>query len=352
MQNEKSIIDNLVLGREVERSELRTLLSSTDKEIDSYLAEQARSVCTRHYAHKVYIRGLIEISNFCKNDCYYCGIRHSNRHAQRYRLTAEEIRSCCDYGYHLGFRTFVLQGGEDPLLTDERLEKLIGEIKQDFPDCALTLSLGERSYESYQRLFVAGADRYLLRHETVNFEHYAELHPANLSAANRQQCIRNLQKIGYQTGCGIMVGSPGQSTEHLIDDLLYMQQLQPHMVGIGPFIPHQRTPFAAYPAGSLDLTLRVLAITRLLLPEVLLPATTALGTVASDGRKRGILAGCNVIMPNLTPPSVREKYLLYDNKVHSGSETAEALDELRAEIAEIGYTIVIDRGDHPKRTEG
>lgn len=302
-----------------------------------------------HYGNDVYIRGLIEFTNYCKNDCLYCGIRKSNCNANRYRLTKEQILDCCHAGYNLGFRTFVLQGGEDGYFTDERMVEIISAIKNDFPDCALTLSIGEKSKESYQRFFDAGADRYLLRHETANFEHYSKLHPANLTASNRQDCLKSLKDIGYQVGCGIMIGSPHQTVEHLAEDMLFMKDLNPQMIGIGPFIPHKDTPFANETAGTLELTLFMLGLIRLSLPKVLLPATTALGTIAENGREMGILAGANVVMPNLSPSDVRKDYSLYDNKIHTGVESAQGVHELNLRMKNIGYRIVTHRGDSLNR---
>ena len=266
-------------------------------------------------------------------------------HADRYRLTKEEILACCDEGYRLGFRTFVLQGGEDPYYTDDKVCEIVAEIHQKFPDCAITLSIGEKKRESYRAYFEAGAERYLLRHETYNTEHYRKLHPANLSAKHRQQCLRDLKEIGYQVGCGFMVGSPYQTTEHLAEDMLFMKELNPHMIGIGPFIPHHDTPFADEAAGTLELTLFMLGLIRLMIPKVLLPATTALGTIHPKGRELGIKAGANVVMPNLSPTEVRKDYLLYDNKICTGDESAQCRHCLEMRMKSIGYQVVTNRGD-------
>ena len=306
----------------------------------------AQKTAQKRFGRQIFVRGLIEFTNYCKNDCYYCGIRRSNKNAARYRLTQEEILECCRAGYGLGFRTFVLQGGEDYFYSDEDIAAIVRAIKTQHPDCAVTLSIGERSRETYALWKKAGADRYLLRHETADFAHYAKLHPAELSAANRQQCLYTLKELGYQAGAGFMVGSPYQTAENLADDLMFLQKLRPQMIGIGPFIPHHDTPFKDEPAGSVELTLVLLAVLRLLFPHVLLPATTALGTLAPGGRLLGIKAGANVIMPNLSPQNVRGKYLLYDNKLHTGAEAAEALNELQREVASIGYRIVSARGDY------
>ena len=283
--------------------------------------------------------------NYCKNDCLYCGIRRGNKNAERYRLRKEEILECCEHGYELGFRTFVLQGGEDGYYTDERVAEIVSEMKENHPDCAITLSIGEKSYESYQKFFEAGADRYLLRHETYNCEHYAKLHPAELSAEVRQQCLWNLKKIGYQVGTGFMVGSPFQTAEHLAEDMLFIKELNPQMIGIGPFVPHRDTPFAKEQGGTLELTLFMLGLLRLMIPKALIPSTTALGTIDPNGRELGILAGANVVMPNLSPRNVREKYLLYDNKICTGDEAAESLENLKIRMKKINYDIVVSRGD-------
>ena len=306
----------------------------------------AQQTAQKSFGRQIFVRGLIEFTNYCKNDCYYCGIRRSNKNAARYRLTQEEILECCRAGYGLGFRTFVLQGGEAYFYSDEDIAAIVRAIKAQHPNCAVTLSIGERSRETYAMWKQAGADRYLLRHETADCAHYAKLHPAELSAANRQNCLYTLKELGYQAGAGFMVGSPYQTAENLADDLMFLQKLRPQMIGIGPFIPHHDTPFKDEPAGSVELTLVLLAVLRLLFPHVLLPATTALGTLAPGGRLLGIKAGANVIMPNLSPQNVRGKYLLYDNKLHTGAEAAEALNELQREVASIGYRIVSARGDY------
>ncbi len=305
----------------------------------------AAEVARAEYGNRVFTRGLIEFTNYCKNDCYYCGIRRSNREANRYRLTKEEILECCKEGYELGFRTFVLQGGEDMAFSDDALCEIISEIRKNYPECAITLSIGEKSKESYKRYFDAGANRYLLRHETANEEHYRRLHPEELSLLNRKNCLAALKEIGYQVGCGFMVGSPGQTVETLYEDLMYIKQLQPHMVGIGPFIPQHATPFAKEQAGTLEDTLKLLAIIRLIHPKVLLPATTALGTIHPQGRELGVQAGANVVMPNLSPVSVRKKYELYDNKICTGDEAAECRGCLEKRMESIGYHLAVDRGD-------
>jgi biotin synthase len=309
------------------------------------LAELAVAERKRIYGNKVYIRGLIEVSNVCKNDCLYCGIRASNKNCQRYRLTAQEILDCCNEGYQLGFRTFVIQGGEDGSFNDEFLCELLKNIKTDLPDCAVTLSLGERSRESYEKLKNAGADRYLLRHETADAEHYSRLHPQNMAFENRMRCLYDLRDIGFQVGCGFMVGSPYQTSENIAKVLKFIEEFKPDMCGIGPFIPQSDTPFGKEPAGTLELTCYLLSIIRLIHPNVLLPATTALGTIHPEGREMGILSGANVVMPNLSPASVRKKYALYDNKASDGSESAQCKSSLEQRMKNIGYEVVTDRGD-------
>ena len=315
-----------------------------------FAIELARQRTLERFGRKIWFRGIVEFSNICKCDCHYCGIRCSNHNVSRYRLSPEDIFECCAEGYGAGFRTFVLQGGEDGWFTDERMCAIVREIKEKWPDCAVTLSLGERSRESYQAMFDAGADRYLLRHETADEDHYALLHPASQTLANRLRCLRDLKDIGYQTGCGIMVGSPGQTPATLAKDMIFMQEFRPQMVGVGPFLPHKDTPFRGEKPGSVELTLFVLALCRLVLPGVLLPATTALGTAEADGRVRGVLAGCNVIMPNLSPASVRKKYMLYDNKAGSDLTASEGVALLRGQMEAIGYGVVIGRGDYQEET--
>ena len=339
------LIDRLEDRRSLTREEWTELIRGRSEQAAEYLFERARKTRIRHYGHDVYIRGLIEFTNYCRNDCLYCGIRKSNPNAERYRLTPDEILTCCEHGYELGFRTFVLQGGEDGWFTDSRLADIVSSIHSRWQDCAVTLSVGERSRESYRILKEAGADRFLLRHETYDHEHYARLHPPSLSARERQRCLWDLKELGFQAGTGFMVGSPFQTAENLADDMLFLEKLNPQMVGIGPFIPHHDTPFADQPAGTLELTLFLLGLIRLLLPKALLPATTALGTIAPDGRERGILAGANVVMPNLSPAQVRKKYLLYDNKICTGSEAAESLKDLESRMRAIGYRIAVCRGD-------
>lgn len=345
MNNAKNLIDTLAREHSLTTEEYEKLILLRNPESTEYLKQKAVEARQKIYGNKVFIRGLIEISNVCKNDCYYCGIRGSNKSCDRYRLTADEIIECAKEGYALGFRTFVMQGGEDAYFSDGVLVDLIKKIKTECPDCAVTLSLGERSKESYQKLYDAGADRYLLRHETATKEHYQKLHPDNLHFENRMECLKNLKEIGFQTGCGFMVGSPFQTVTDIARDLKFIEEFEPDMCGIGPFIPHKDTPFAQHSAGSAELTCYLLSIIRLIKPNILLPATTALGTVNSDGRENGIKAGANVIMPNLSPQSVRKKYMLYDNKLSDGNESAQNLENLKSKMLSIGYEIVTDRGD-------
>ena len=340
------LTEKLIRDHTLAREEYARLLeASGDPEVRSRLSREAVRLRKLYYGDKVFTRGLIEFTNYCKNNCYYCGIRCQNPHAKRYRLSREEILDCCENGYGLGFRTFVLQGGEDPFFTDERMTEIIREIKTRYPDCALTLSIGERSFESYRRFREAGADRYLLRHETADEAHYRKLHPENLTLANRKRCLRDLKALGYQVGAGFMVGSPGQTSAELAEDLCFLEELQPEMVGIGPFIPHHDTPFAEAEAGSVDLTLFLLSVIRILLPKVLLPATTALGTLDPRGREKGLLAGANVVMPNLSPVKNRKQYDLYDNKICTGEEAAECRECLARRVESVGYRLVTERGD-------
>lgn len=348
MQTLVEIIDQIKNEQTIQREQLQALLETTDEQAINYLRDTARKVADDIYGKQVFIRGLIEFTNYCKNDCIYCGIRRSNPNAQRYRLTEEEILSCCANGYELGFRTFVLQGGEDPYFSDERICDIVAKIKQDYPDCAVTLSIGEKDKASYQAFYDAGADRYLLRHETADEAHYQSLHPAEMSFQHRIQCLYDLKEIGYQVGCGFMVGSPGQTVDTLYEDLMFIKKLQPHMVGIGPFIPQKDTPFGQEPAGTMEQTLRLLSIIRLIHPHVLLPSTTALGTIHPLGREKGIQTGANVVMPNLSPVAVREKYKLYDNKICTGDEAAECRHCMARRMESVGYQVVVSRGDFKK----
>lgn len=338
------LLDWLADGGKLTHSEYLTLICRRE-EVRDYAAQLARDTRQHYYGSKIYIRGLIEFTNYCKNNCLYCGIRAGNANAQRYRLTPEEIITCADDGYQLGFRTFVMQGGEDSYYTDEILTELIRTVKLRHPDCAVTLSLGERSRESYRLLREAGADRYLLRHETANKAHYESLHPKSMSFEHRMNCLHNLKELGYQVGAGFMVGSPGQTDEHLADELLFLREFQPQMVGIGPFIPHKDTPLRDEQGGSAELTTFLLSLIRLTLPQVLLPATTALGTIDPMGREKGIMAGANVLMPNLSPLGVRKKYMLYDNKICTGDEAAQCIVCLKNRVKSTGCEVVTDRGD-------
>ena len=346
MQELYSVVYNVEKNQDITREQLEVLLGTEDEAAIEYLHQRARVVAQGIYGNQVYIRGLIEFTNFCKNDCLYCGIRYGNKNVIRYRLTVEEILECCKTGYELGFRTFVLQGGEDPYFDDERICSIVRQIRKSYPDCAITLSVGEKERESYQKYFEAGANRYLLRHETADEEHYKRLHPLRMHYEHRMKCLKELKKIGYQVGCGFMVGSPYQTIDTLYKDLRFIKELKPHMVGIGPFIPQKDTPFGKDQAGTLDQTLRLLSVIRLLEPHVLLPSTTALGTIHPKGREKGILSGANVVMPNLSPVNVREKYALYDNKICTGDEAAECRFCMEKRMESIGYKVVVDRGDY------
>ena len=341
----KLLIDKLQAEGSLTIEEYELLVANRSPQTAELVKNRAVEVRKKYYGNDVYIRGLIEISNICKNDCLYCGIRRGNKDCDRYRLTDDEILSCCDEGYALGFRTFVMQGGEDAYFSDDIMCGIIRKIKDKYPDCAVTLSLGERSRESYQALYDAGADRYLLRHETANPEHYAKLHPSELSLEHRMECLRTLKEIGFQTGCGFMVGSPYQTNNDIARDLKFIEEFKPHMCGIGPFIPHKASVFADCEAGSVDLTCYLLSIIRLIRPSILLPATTALGSLEEYGREKGIACGANVVMPNLSPMENRKKYELYNNKLSTKSESAQALEELKERIRSVGYEIVCSRGD-------
>ena len=344
--NLHELIDRLHKEHTLTRGEFITLIKERDEENASYLASLAREEAVKIYGNGVFPRGLVEFTNYCKNNCYYCGIQGSNQHANRYRLSKDEILSACENGYQLGYRSFVLQGGEDPHFSDDVMVPIVSEIRKRYQDCAITLSLGERSKESYQKLYDAGADRYLLRHEAATPELYQKLHPESLSLENRIQCLWNLKEIGYAVGTGFMVGSPYQTVENLVDDLLFIQKLDPQMVGIGPFVPHHDTKFKDYPSGTVELTTYLTSILRLMNPHLLLPSTTALGTIDPRGREKGILAGANVVMPNLSPVAVRKDYSLYDNKICTGEEAAECAGCLGRRLASIDYELVFTRGDY------
>jgi len=340
------LVDKLAQERWLTGKEFKTLLITENENLRAKLFQTAQQVALANFGNKIYIRGLIEFTNHCQRDCLYCGLRCSNKHLERYRLTNEAILSCCQAGYALGFRTFVLQGGEDRYYSDDVMCRLVAAMRTAFPDCAITLSLGERSFQSYKRLFEAGANRYLLRHETADALHYSRLHPPSYSLAARMECLYALKAIGYQVGTGFMVGSPYQLTDYFLDDLEFIKTLNPAMVGIGPFLPNKDTPFRHQKPGSLEDTIRLLAILRLMLPKALIPATTALATLHPMGRQYGILAGANVVMPNLSPLEAREKYTLYDGIVHTGAEAAESLKLLNSQLNSFGYELTVDRGDY------
>ena len=341
----KDLIEKLAASHSLELHEYEFLIKNLDDKSAKILRKLADKIRREIYGNKIFVRGLIEISNICKNDCFYCGIRHSNKNCERYRLTPEEIISCSDEGYELGFRTFVLQGGEDSFFNDEVLGGIVEKIKERHSDCAITLSMGERSFESYKFLRACGADRYLLRHETADKNHYEKLHPSSMSYENRIKSLHELRELGYQVGCGFMVGSPYQTEKNLAQDLKFIEIFKPDMCGIGPFIPHKDTPFKNFSAGTVELTCYLLSIIRLIYPPVLLPATTALGTIHPTGRELGILSGANVVMPNLSPVNVRKKYELYDNKICTGEESAQCKNCLNNRMEKIGFEIITSRGD-------
>lgn len=342
----KDLILKLNKEKCLSKSEWISLFETSDDEDISLARELAQKTAKEQFGNKIYMRGLIEISNICKNDCLYCGIRKSNSCVSRYRMTKDDIFKCCVIGYERGFRTFVLQGGEDGHFNDDVMTDIVSGIKEKYPDCAITLSLGERSRESYEKLYKAGADRYLLRHETATKEHYEKLHPENLSFNNRMECLKNLKEIGFQTGCGMMIGSPYQTAENMADDMLFLKEFKPHMIGIGPFLPAENTPFEKEKAGSLEQTLFVLSLVRIMLPNVLLPATTALGTLARDGRQRAILSGANVMMPNISPTENRKNYSLYNDKIGTGEDAQKSVDNVVSSLKEIGYEPIVSRGDY------
>jgi len=356
-KNIATVVSRFLEKRMLEKQDFITLIDNRDSPVvsasagstvRSLLKVRSVSETLSVFGNRIYVRGLIEFTNYCRNNCLYCGIRAGNTEAQRYRITEEQILNCCGEGYRLGFRTFVLQGGEDPFYTDEMIAGIVRSIKKTYSDCAVTLSVGEHEYETYRLWREAGADRYLLRQETADNGHYSRLHPSSMSPVHRKQCLENLKALGYQTGAGFMVGSPFQTTANIADDLLYLSGLGPEMIGIGPFIHHDKTPFRNEKDGSAELTLFLLSVLRIMFPRVLLPATTALGTIQNDGREQGVLYGANVIMPNLSPVGVRGKYLLYNNKICTGEEAAECSSCLQRRMNAIGYKIVVDRGDYMK----
>lgn len=343
------LVSHLVECRRVPFEVWASLVAGVDAGGGEYVMGLAREVSQRRFGRSVFVRALIEISSYCRNNCYYCGLRCGNDDALRYRMDKEDILMCCRHGASLGFNTFVLQGGEDPRQDDAWLSDVVSAIKTEFPEKAVTLSVGERSSEGYAAFRSAGADRYLLRHETANEEHYSLLHPRAMSASNRRRCLYELKRLGYQVGSGMMVGSPGQGVEQLVADLMFLDELKPQMIGIGPFVPACGTPFAGMPGGSVELTLYLISLLRLRFPDALIPATTALATLCANGMQRGVLAGANVVMPNMTPLCYRDKYTIYDNKKNSGSESAEQLSLLQQELNAIGYAIDFSRGDYISR---
>lgn len=342
----KALIDKLNKNKSLDKEEWIFLFENYTDDDRAYAADIARELSVAKFGKKIYIRGIVEFSNICKNDCLYCGIRRSNSCAQRYRLDEEDILTCCAEGHAAGYRTFVLQSGEDGAWGAERLAAMVRRIKADYPDCAVTLSVGELEYEEYKLLREAGADRYLLRHETANRELYEKLHPAEMSFEHRMNCLKQLKELGFQTGAGMMIGAPFQTYECLADDMIFLHDFRPHMIGTGPFLPHKDTPFKDKAKGSYELTLFILSLCRIMIPNVLLPATTALGTIRPDGREQGVLAGANVIMPNLSPVSVRKKYMLYDNKLSSDDSPGAYRERLSQRMKSIGYEVTVTRGDH------
>lgn len=337
------IVESLAINKNLSDNELLELLHTNEYDDELFLhADKKRKAV---YGEDVYIRGLIEFTNYCKNNCYYCGIRCGNQNALRYRMTEDEIMSCCENGYRLGFRTFVLQGGEDPYYTDARICEIVSSIRNKYPDCAITLSIGEKSKKSYKEYYDAGANRYLLRHETASETLYGKLHPVDMNLENRKRCLYDLKNIGYQVGAGFMVGSPFQTLDDILADIRFLQELDPDMIGIGPFISHKDTPFKDCENGTLEMTLRLIAVLRLLFPHALIPATTALGTINPIGRELGLKAGANVVMPNLSPKEVREKYLLYDNKICVNEDSSKCINCMNERVGGAGYKVVTDIGN-------
>ncbi len=345
MEEVRKLIDKLHKTGSLGEEEFEFLLDNRNEEDSKYLFELARKTADSVYGKRVFLRGLIEFTNYCKNDCFYCGIRNGNGKAERYRLTKDEIMMSCEFGYEHGIRTFVLQGGEDPYFDDDTMCDIVSTIRKKYPDCAITLSIGERSRDSYERLYEAGADRYLLRHETATEEHYRKLHPPELSMKERMQCLKDLKEIGFQVGAGFMVGAPYQTHKDMARDFVYLKELEPEMIGIGPFIHHEDTPFADMPDGTAEETIYCLGLLRLMLPKALIPATTALGTIDPEGREKGILAGANVIMPSISPSYTGGKYLLYKDKLKTSGEMLKGPGSIENKMRKIGYETVTARGD-------
>lgn len=346
MQQLQELLDKLEQNLTLEKHEFIMLLQNyNNEELFEKAKNKALELKQKYYGKDIYIRGLIEISSYCKNDCLYCGLRKSNKNAERYRLSSDDILNCAKQGYDLGFRTFVLQGGEDAFYTDSFLCSIIEKIKQDYCDCAITLSLGERSKDSYKKLKQAGADRYLLRHEAIDSDLYSYIHDNKLDIKTRVECLYNLKELGYQVGSGFMVGVPTQTLENLANDLIFLNELKPSMVGIGPFLPHASTPFKNEKTSDVKLVLFLLSLIRIMLPNILIPATTALGTIDPLGREKAVQCGANVVMPNLSPLDVRKKYMLYDNKICTGDEAAECIRCLGRRMSSVGANVVVSRGD-------
>ena len=349
LMNNTELIKKLNIERNLSEKEWIQIFDTYDEEDLEYAMDMAHEITVARFGRKIYFRGIVEFTNVCRNDCYYCGIRAGNSNCQRYRLEKEDILKCCEDGYEHGFRTFVLQGGEDPHYTKEVMTDIVRAITERYPDCAVTMSIGELDRDFYQALYDAGARRFLLRHETADAAHYGILHPKEQTLSSRMRCLKDLKEIGFQTGCGIMIGSPGQTSEILAKDMMFMADFKPEMIGLGPFIPHKDTPFKNEPAGSVEKTLLVIALCRIMLTDALIPSTTALGTVEAEGRQKGVLAGCNVVMPNLSPMEVRKKYMLYDGKVGTDMSAEAGIRALRSQMEEIGYEVIVARGDFQKR---
>ena len=344
------LVDILRTEHHLSSNGYRSLLTCDDVKVNDYLQSQARQVANDVFGKGIFVRGLIELTNVCRNDCYYCGIRKSNTAVERYMLTAEQVMQCCEQGHKLGFRTFVLQGGELPRDKWQWIAGLVAEIKTSWNDCAVTLSLGEWPKDVYKEFHKAGADRYLLRHESHNATHYSMLHPAEMSLTNRLQCLNWLKELGFQVGTGIMAGSPWQTLDNIVEDIEFIENFQPEMIGLGPFVPQHETPLGNHATGSAELTCKLYSIFRLMFPNALIPSTTALNSIDPHGRIKGIMAGANVVMPNLSPTNVRELYALYDGKSSVNAEAAEGIAQLEAQLKTIGYHINWSRGDFNKCT--
>jgi biotin synthase len=310
------------------------------------LFAMADDIRKRYFKDEVHIRGIIEFSNYCMKNCFYCGLRRDNKTIERYRISEDEIIDTALKAGELGYKTILLQSGEDGGYTIEGLCAIIKRIRSNL-DCAITLSLGEKSFDEYRSLRDAGADRYLLRFETSDRGLFNKLKPDS-SYENRLDCIKNLKKLGFQVGSGFMVGLPGQTYEILADDILLLRELDLDMIGIGPFLSHHNTPLGNSASGTLDLTLRALAIIRILMPDVHIPATTAMGTVEKGGREKALQCGANVIMPNVTPIKYRKYYEIYPNKICIDDAPSDCRACIEGMLKSLGRAAATNKGDSIK----